>query len=115
MTYFFSPRWDVNELFIILENRLIHNSNVPSKQELTTESSIPSKILKVLTTWKTRNSIFYLRTVASSWVPVNKPKSTERISPANLCKGSSELGSLYEVYLRRKMKNSTPASMTIGS
>lgn len=51
---------------MIEENKLIHNSNVPSKHELTTESSTPSNILKVLTIWKTRNKIFYLKTLASS-------------------------------------------------
>ncbi len=63
-----------------------------SKQELTTESSTPSNILKVLTIWKTRNNIFYLKIVASSSVPVNRPKRTDRISAATLCKGSYELG-----------------------
>ena len=76
------------------ENKLIHSSKVPSKHSLTTESSFPSKILKVLMVCNRRNRIFYLKGAASSAVPVNSLNKTAMISDATLWSGSSEFASL---------------------
>ena len=97
-----------------LTNKLIHNSNVPSKHDFTVLSSTPSKGENVFITWSTRHNSF-ARFTSPNYSFAKIENSFSRTIGANLYNPVSQLLLICEVSRCRYRKNSIPASIDDSS